>query len=234
MKDLLFQKMDAIDYTDRVVMTNDPTRFEQDDRRQDRHIELHAAPVTSWEPIAWDSTRDNSVVDSFQRSHDHDNLYLVGSGTFPTGATANPTLTIAALALRTADRIAKSLNRAPGMSPNGRVMASDVLLERDGGADMFVAVNTGDTVSQSIRMGFSVHTAHTNAASLIPAGNRDFGRAEVVSVKIGVKSWQTDYRVIHEHSSPSLAARTISPADPSGFWSEKTLPFQLHQFYRRL
>jgi glucose dehydrogenase len=47
-----------------------------------------------------------SVVDSFQRSHDHDNLYLVGSGTFPTGATANPTLTIAALALRTAEQIA--------------------------------------------------------------------------------------------------------------------------------
>ena len=47
-------------------------------------------------------TEKDSVVDSFQKSHDHDNLYLVGSGTFPTGATANPTLTIAALALRTA------------------------------------------------------------------------------------------------------------------------------------
>jgi choline dehydrogenase-like flavoprotein len=51
-------------------------------------------------------TRDNSVVDSLQQSHDHENLYLVGSGTFPTGATANPTLTIAALALRTAKAIA--------------------------------------------------------------------------------------------------------------------------------
>jgi choline dehydrogenase-like flavoprotein len=51
--------------------------------------------------------RNDSVVDSFQRSHDHHNLYLVGSSTFPTGATANPTLTIAALALRTADRIAQ-------------------------------------------------------------------------------------------------------------------------------
>jgi choline dehydrogenase-like flavoprotein len=45
------------------------------------------------------------VVDSFQRSHDHDNLYLVGSGSFPTVATANPTLTLAALSLRTADQI---------------------------------------------------------------------------------------------------------------------------------
>jgi glucose dehydrogenase len=50
-----------------------------------------------------------SVVDSFQRSHDHNNLYLVGSGTFPTGGTANPTLTLSALALRSADSIASDL-----------------------------------------------------------------------------------------------------------------------------
>jgi glucose dehydrogenase len=48
-----------------------------------------------------------SVVDSFQRSHDHANLYLVGSGTFPTVGTANPTITLSALALRTAERIVK-------------------------------------------------------------------------------------------------------------------------------
>jgi choline dehydrogenase-like flavoprotein len=47
----------------------------------------------------------NSVVDADQRSHDHGNLYLIGSGVFPTSATANPTLTISALALRTADKI---------------------------------------------------------------------------------------------------------------------------------
>jgi choline dehydrogenase-like flavoprotein len=50
-----------------------------------------------------------SVVDPFQRSHDHQNLYLVGSGTFPTVGTANPTLTLSALALRTADSIVKDL-----------------------------------------------------------------------------------------------------------------------------
>jgi len=54
--------------------------------------------------------KDKSVVDADQRSWDHANLYLVGSGTFPTVATGNPTLTIAALALRTADSIlAKAL-----------------------------------------------------------------------------------------------------------------------------
>jgi glucose dehydrogenase len=46
-----------------------------------------------------------SVVNGDQRSHDHDNLYLIGSGVFPTSATGNPTLTIAALTLRTADTI---------------------------------------------------------------------------------------------------------------------------------
>lgn len=41
-----------------------------------------------------------SVVNPDQRAHDHRNLFLLGSGVFPTGAASNPTLTIAALALR--------------------------------------------------------------------------------------------------------------------------------------
>src|SRR5262249_16589058 len=44
----------------------------------------------------------SSVVDRDLRSHDHPNLFLVGSAVFPTSATANPTLTIAALSLRAA------------------------------------------------------------------------------------------------------------------------------------
>lgn len=41
-----------------------------------------------------------SVVNPDQRAHDHTNLFLLGSGVFPTSAASNPTLTIAALALR--------------------------------------------------------------------------------------------------------------------------------------
>ena len=52
-----------------------------------------------------------SVVDSRGRSHDHHNLYIVGSSVFPTGATANPTLTLAALTLRTARAIHRQLRR---------------------------------------------------------------------------------------------------------------------------
>lgn len=41
-----------------------------------------------------------SVADSHGRSWDHDNLYLTGSGLFPTVCSANPTLTIVAVTLR--------------------------------------------------------------------------------------------------------------------------------------
>jgi choline dehydrogenase-like flavoprotein len=51
---------------------------------------------------------NDSVVDHAQRTWEHPNLYLVGSGTFPTIGTGNPSLTMAALALRTADIILKS------------------------------------------------------------------------------------------------------------------------------
>ena len=50
-----------------------------------------------------------SVTDSFGRTHDHPNLFLAGAGLFPTTGTANPTNTVAALALRTADHIAATL-----------------------------------------------------------------------------------------------------------------------------
>lgn len=51
-----------------------------------------------------------SVVDTTQRSWDHDNLYLVGGGSLPTIATANVTLTIAALCFKTASAILQTLN----------------------------------------------------------------------------------------------------------------------------
>ncbi|WP_437850273.1 GMC family oxidoreductase [Sorangium sp. So ce363] len=54
---------------------------------------------------------NTSVVDPNLRAHDHDNLYLLGSGVFSTGGAVNPTLTIAALALRAAHSIATALGR---------------------------------------------------------------------------------------------------------------------------
>jgi len=52
----------------------------------------------------------DSVVDRDLRSHDHPNLFILGSAVFPTGATANPTLTIAALALRAAGAVNVALS----------------------------------------------------------------------------------------------------------------------------
>lgn len=46
------------------------------------------------------------VTDGWGRVHGIDNLFIAGSSLFPTSGWANPTLTILALALRTADRIA--------------------------------------------------------------------------------------------------------------------------------
>ena len=50
-----------------------------------------------------------SVTDATGRTHDQANLFLAGSSLFPTSGTANPTLTLAALALLTADEIGRDL-----------------------------------------------------------------------------------------------------------------------------
>ncbi len=50
-----------------------------------------------------------SVVDGDLRSHDHPNMFILGSTVFPTSATANPTLTIAALALRAVGAVKAAL-----------------------------------------------------------------------------------------------------------------------------
>ena len=51
----------------------------------------------------------HSVVDPQLRCHDHDNLHILGSAVFPSSGTANPTLTIAALALRLAGSLKAAL-----------------------------------------------------------------------------------------------------------------------------
>ncbi|MBP6519540.1 GMC family oxidoreductase [Shewanella sp.] len=53
--------------------------------------------------------RDTSVVNPRQQSWDHSNLFLVGSGVFPTVATGNPTLTLAALAFQAVDHVLEDL-----------------------------------------------------------------------------------------------------------------------------
>lgn len=49
------------------------------------------------------------VVDTQQKSHDADNLYVAGSSVFPTSGIANPSLTIVALTLRLSDHLKQKL-----------------------------------------------------------------------------------------------------------------------------
>ena len=50
-----------------------------------------------------------SVVDSWQRSWDHNNLYVVGCGSMPSIGTQNPTLTMVAMADRTVQQLLQRL-----------------------------------------------------------------------------------------------------------------------------
>jgi glucose dehydrogenase len=105
MKNLLFSKMGVKDCT-KEVAKNEPSRFEE--LIDDKIVALsYGGAGHIMGTCRMGSKKDNSVVNSDQQSWDHDNLYLLGSSTFPTGGTANPTLTIAALALRAAEHIAK-------------------------------------------------------------------------------------------------------------------------------
>lgn len=61
------------------------------------------------------SSPHDSVVDGYQRSWDHENLYLVGGGSMPSIGTSNVTLTIAALCYRTASRIKRELGGEPNV-----------------------------------------------------------------------------------------------------------------------
>jgi choline dehydrogenase-like flavoprotein len=103
----IFNKMGAEEFTtppDRIN-ADDPSSFQWPPSEPTRIKYFGAGHVVGTYRMGTDG--DHSVVNDKQRSWDHDNLYLVGSGTFPTVATANPTLTIAALCLRTADHILK-------------------------------------------------------------------------------------------------------------------------------
>jgi glucose dehydrogenase len=106
MKKLIFDKLGAIDFTNPAP--DDPSRFEEVIDGQAVMLNYGGAGHIMG-TYRMGEDKKTSVVDSFQRSHDHNNLYLVGSGAFPTGGTANPTLTLSALALRTAHNIADRL-----------------------------------------------------------------------------------------------------------------------------
>jgi choline dehydrogenase-like flavoprotein len=104
LKKLIFDKLGATEFTS--VAPHDPAAFQMPGIEE---VFTYGGAGHVMGTYRMGNDPKTSVVDGWQRSHDHQNLYLVGSGTFPTVGTANPTLTLSALALRTAEHIAESL-----------------------------------------------------------------------------------------------------------------------------
>ena len=76
-------------------------------------------------------TPRDSVVDRWCRSWDVPNLFVCDGSVLPTQGSANPALTISALAARTADWLRRAIPRGepcipPGCSEGGRMTARHV------------------------------------------------------------------------------------------------------------
>jgi choline dehydrogenase-like flavoprotein len=106
--DRIFKNMGATQFTT-VADPKSPTVFEvpgeTDPKR--KYINFYGSGHIVG-TCCMGTTKDNSVVDRDLRSWDHKNMFIAGSTVFPTVATGNPTLTIAALALRAAATILKT------------------------------------------------------------------------------------------------------------------------------
>ncbi|ETX00441.1 MAG: hypothetical protein ETSY1_11225 [Candidatus Entotheonella factor] len=99
----IWAKMEATEVHIPVDMPPSPSRpwaFVHDGKRYEYRGAGH---IMGTSRMGHDKTI--SVVDQDCRTHDHENLYLVGSSVFPSTGTANPTLTIVALAIRAAEHI---------------------------------------------------------------------------------------------------------------------------------
>jgi choline dehydrogenase-like flavoprotein len=108
----VFSKMGATDMT--FVDDGDPTAFQFTDpddpkAKPETYLLNGAGHVMGTCRMGADPAK--AVVNAKQRSHDHKNMFIVGSSVFPTTGTANPTLTIAALALMAAKQITADLSK---------------------------------------------------------------------------------------------------------------------------
>lgn len=93
-----------------LLGADDHTSYKPD---EERYFEHDGEPLRYWGAghgggthVMGTSPRD-SVVDQWQRCWDHPNLYAVGCGSMPSLGTSNPSLTMAALALRTAEHLTR-------------------------------------------------------------------------------------------------------------------------------
>jgi len=83
-----------------------PTRKTFDELVAKQGIQAGAAMIAGTTRMGDDPK--TSVVDQWCRSHDHDNLFIVGTGSYVTAGSVSPSLTAAAISLRTAEHIANT------------------------------------------------------------------------------------------------------------------------------
>ncbi|GAA1245783.1 GMC family oxidoreductase [Kitasatospora nipponensis] len=102
--DQLFARLGAEDHTRHDPDPGRPGCFEY----RGRWYAYRGAGHSGGTHLMGTSAAD-SVVDPWQRCWDHPNLYAVGCGSMPSLGTSNPSLTMAALALRSADQMHRDL-----------------------------------------------------------------------------------------------------------------------------
>ncbi|MFG2695349.1 GMC family oxidoreductase [Kitasatospora sp. NPDC048407] len=102
----IFQHLGATDYTDFAPRDGVPSlgHFTHTVDGTTMDLGYSGAGHGAGTHIMGSSPKD-SVVDGFQRTWEHPNLYAVGCGSMPSVGTSNPTLTMLALALRSAEQI---------------------------------------------------------------------------------------------------------------------------------
>ncbi len=98
----LFAMLDAADHTS--YWDTDPGYITYRDQPYSFHGAGHNVGT---HPMG--ATAEDSVVDSFQRCWEHENMYLIGCGSLPTIATSNPSLTMAALVFRSLESLRRDL-----------------------------------------------------------------------------------------------------------------------------
>jgi glucose dehydrogenase len=102
----IFRQLGASERTDFAGTSRQPNAFEYEGTS---YLFQGAGHIVGTHRMG--TARCNSVVDRNQRSWDHPNLFLIGTGVFPTIATSNPSLTLAALSLMAVETLLSDLAR---------------------------------------------------------------------------------------------------------------------------
>ena len=103
----IYQKVGATEFTDHKAQLGDSVKVGDDTFKY-----IGAGHIMGTHRMG--TSAEDSVVNSFQQSWDHPNLYVVGCGSMPTVGTSNPTLTATALSIRSAEHLFANLELAGG------------------------------------------------------------------------------------------------------------------------